>query len=225
MSNKSVLLLLPLVFAVESGYLCNFRTLSTRQNFENSETLCQDFGYDGLAVVSSPEMYSCALQLTRAVRLSGQKIGVYVGLRNSSTTNLLTWDDGTVPAEDTPWKYSSWAKDFTSRHYGNLHYNESFKSANPSQLKFALCGNHKNLPTEAHGRTILGQQPAGVSSSLSVTKVLSYLECVLLCGQDHRCRVAEFNFDLLTCLTLGPGSYTGFTPNSRCQVFIRNGFS
>ncbi|GFS03683.1 hypothetical protein ElyMa_002893100 [Elysia marginata] len=81
-----------------------------------------------------------------------------------------------------------------------------------------------NLATEAHGVSTPGHQAVGVSSSLSVTKVFSYLECVLLCGQDHRCRAAEFNSDLLTCMTLGPGSYSGFTANVNSQMFVRNGF-
>ncbi|GFR78088.1 hypothetical protein ElyMa_003986000 [Elysia marginata] len=152
-------------------------------------------------------------------------IGLYIGLRNNTDTKLVTWDDGTALASDLPWKNEDDANNLNGRPFGRLHRLANLIATRGTQSKMALCGNHVNLPTEAHGASNPGQHAVGVSSSLSVTKVFSYLECVLLCGQDHRCRAAEYNSDLLTCMTLGPGSYSGLAGNINSQMFVRNGFS
>ena len=110
------------------------------------------------------------------------------------------------------------------RHFSDKMSLIDYVRSQSKLCSFPVIFSDSNNPTEGHGVTVLGHQPAGVSSSLSVTNVMSYLECVLLCGQDHRCRVAEFNFDLLTCVTLGPGSHSGLTPNPQSQTFVRNGF-
>ncbi|GFS03660.1 endonuclease-reverse transcriptase [Elysia marginata] len=144
--------------------------------------------------------------------------GVYVGLSNDTVTHQLTWHDGTLLAEDTPVKSGRGHDDFTINMYANIHYEGALRSNPGTKSKFALCGNHANLPSEARGISTLGQQAAGVSSSLSVTTVATYLQCVAVCGRDYRCRAAEFNLDLLTCMTLGPGSYTGFTANSQSRM-------
>ena len=75
------------------------------------------------------------------------------------------------------------------------------------------------------GKRAHGQKPSELSPVLAEVAVFSYLECVMMCGQDSSCRVAVFNSDLLTCMTGGPGSYTGFTEDKKCQTFIRFGFT
>ena len=69
------------------------------------------------------------------------------------------------------------------------------------------------------------KKPSELSPVLAEVAVFSYLECVMVCGQDSSCRVAVFNSDLLTCMSGGPGSYTSFTEDKKCQTFIRFGFT
>ncbi|KAK3764488.1 hypothetical protein RRG08_055653 [Elysia crispata] len=220
--SRQPLLWLTLVFALGKGTLFDFHVIPTRQNFQNGESLCRGLGYDGLAIISSPEIYRYALQLTKPVRTNNETCGVYVGLRRNPQTHMMTWDDGSSSAEDSPWFAN--VSLYPKLHYGVMHRVGNLASSHGTWEQYSLCGNHNNLPTKALGVTALGQQPDGVSSSLSVVKVPSYLECVLLCGRDYRCRAAEFNSDLLTCMTLGPGSYTGLTANGQSQTFVRNGY-
>ncbi|KAK3764722.1 hypothetical protein RRG08_042032 [Elysia crispata] len=221
MQSKPVLVSLLLILTQGNGELFDFHVISRRQSFHAGEILCQNLGYDGLAVINSPEMFAYALRISRTVRATGH--GLYLGLRNSTDTNLFTWDDGTFPAQDEPWVPDSINRDFTYSHYGVLS-NIGYLRLFDTYKKYAICGNHENLPTEAHGVTKFGQQPTNVGSILSNTKAVSYLECVLLCGQDHRCRMAEFNFDLLTCMTLESVAFVRFIPNKQFQTFVRNGF-
>ncbi|GFS03669.1 hypothetical protein ElyMa_002892700 [Elysia marginata] len=221
MLRKIVLLLPLLFFSLGRGKLFNFHAIQTRHSFEDSELLCQGLGYDGLAVVSSPEMHVYALSLTETLRASGR--GFFIGIGKNSDTHLVKWDDGTFPAEDTPWTRSSNYTGYTFAHRFMISSGGLYKAL-VNKTRTALCGYHANLSTEANGVSHPGQHAVDVSSSLSVTKVFSYLECVLLCGQDHRCRAAEFNSELLTCMKLGPGSYTGLVANINSQMFVRNGF-
>ncbi|GFR70336.1 hypothetical protein ElyMa_000324900 [Elysia marginata] len=215
-----LLLLFVIKPRVGSAELFNFYFTHTRKTSHVSETLCQSLSYDGLAVVSSPEMLRHALKLTQAYRDCGHQRGIFVGLRNDSNTHLVTWDDGSLPAKDTPSILGSLGElNFASKQYGNIHCSGKLRANPGGKIKRALCGNHFNLPTEAHGVSKPYQKADGVSSNLSVTKVFSYLECALLCGQDHRCRAAVFNSDLLTCMTLGPNSYAGLIESSEHMTF------
>ncbi|RUS73262.1 hypothetical protein EGW08_018981 [Elysia chlorotica] len=204
------------------GELFDFRAIPYLRNRSRGESLCQNLGYAGLAIISSPEMYVHALTITQSLRATGH--GLYIGLHNTSDTHEVTWADGTLPALDSPWLPSGEdVIDATNKEHGLLSKSGYLRAINDRD-KYALCGSHKNLATEGHGTSLLNQQPTGVGSILSETRVLSYLECVLLCGQDYRCRVAHFNFDLLTCRTLEAESYTGFTANSKSRTFVRNGY-
>ena len=56
--------------------LFNFHFVQTMQNLSESEGICQKFGYDGLAIVSSPEAYNYLLKISQFWRfvLSVSKI-------------------------------------------------------------------------------------------------------------------------------------------------------
>ncbi|GFR78076.1 hypothetical protein ElyMa_003985600 [Elysia marginata] len=244
-----VFFLLSAVLLPGTGQLFDYRLTTTTKTFQASENLCKSHGYDGLAVASSPEMYRYALRITEALRALGPDNGFYIGLRNDSETHFVAWDDGSFLVEDIPFGTNALDQDFTTRQSsqngspvqsqritgpvktdhrpsqnGSPALSKRITGLETAGVFHAGCASYVNLPTEAHGVSKPGHQAVGVSSSLSLTKVFSYLECVLLCGLDHRCRAAEFNSDLLTCMTLGPGSYSGFTANVNSQMFVRNGF-
>ncbi|GFN74062.1 hypothetical protein PoB_000056800 [Plakobranchus ocellatus] len=90
---------------------------------------------------------------------------------------------------------------------------------------FFPCLSDKRQVSEGYGRTAEGQQPAGNSSILLMTTTLSYLECILLCSQDHNCRTASFHLHQLTCTMFGPDSYTHLIPDLESKTFIRQGYT
>ena len=57
-----------LMYTLGAGRLFDFSVTSTRGNVGHGESLFRALGYDGLAVISSPEMYNYALQLTAPIR-------------------------------------------------------------------------------------------------------------------------------------------------------------
>ena len=68
MAQTLVLLCLTSVLAVGKGELIDFHAINKRQTATDGERDCQALGYDGLAVVSSPETYRYALRLTETLR-------------------------------------------------------------------------------------------------------------------------------------------------------------
>ena len=50
------------------GYVFNIYVVETRQSFTASEELCRSLGYDGLAVLSTPEMFNVAFRHTEVMR-------------------------------------------------------------------------------------------------------------------------------------------------------------
>ncbi|KAK3767269.1 hypothetical protein RRG08_059711 [Elysia crispata] len=221
--TRAAMLLLSLVLMRSGAELADFLLIESRQTFPESEQLCQAQGYDGLAVLSTPETYGLALHLTEYHRTVHGR-STYVGLRYQIPRDIRVWDDGTVPTADTPYKHGHANKASIGDPYGLLNHEGEIKWASGNKNKMALCGNHQQQTAEARGSNMYGQQPANVTWSLSLTTMSTYLECALLCGQDHRCRVAAFSSDLLTCQTLAAGSYTNFTQNSAFQTFLRAGF-
>ncbi|KAK3788150.1 hypothetical protein RRG08_042844 [Elysia crispata] len=186
MSRQPLLLWLTLVFALGKGTLFDFHVIPTRQRFQSGQSLCRGLDYDGLAVVSSPEMFRYALKLTKPLRKPNQSYGLYVGLRKNPLTDVWRWDDGSPSADDSPWFTVNGSKPTLPLKYGVISAPGELRMSTGIGDQMALCGYHRNLPTEAHGTTLRDHQPDGVSSSLSVNKVPSYLECVLLCGRDYR---------------------------------------
>ncbi|KAK3704109.1 hypothetical protein RRG08_017273 [Elysia crispata] len=68
---RAAMLLLSLVLMRSGAELADFLLIESRQTFLESEQLCQAQGYDGLAVLSTPETYSLALRLTEYHRYLG----------------------------------------------------------------------------------------------------------------------------------------------------------
>ncbi|RUS69783.1 hypothetical protein EGW08_022458 [Elysia chlorotica] len=203
--------------------LFDFHVIESRQSFLDGEQLCKDQGYDGLGVISSPEMYELALRLTEPHRTGVDGSAVYVGMRYHANREAGLWDDGTVPASDTPWKSGNADAASTIDPYGMMAMSGELKWTSGSSLKLAICGNHGQR-FEAHGTTLSGQQAANVTWSLAWVSVSTSLECALYCGQDSRCRVAEFNSEKKSCRTLAAGAYSSFVQSSTTQTFVRTGF-
>ncbi|GFO20324.1 hypothetical protein PoB_004682900 [Plakobranchus ocellatus] len=197
-----------------AGTLFDFGTITTKQNFEK---LCRKKGYDGLAVINSPEALKVAMKLAKQDFRDFSKI--FIGLRYRPETRSIAWDDGTPVASDTP--EMSDVVGNTKTPYGRLSDEGTVNLGTGLVPGQAICGMHKNLATEAHGYTVHGQQPVGVSSSLFQISVFSYLECAVVCGQDNRCKAAEFKTNELTCAIFGPGSYD-LDANSNSITYVRN---
>ncbi|GFS03858.1 hypothetical protein ElyMa_006481400 [Elysia marginata] len=133
------------------------------------------------------------------------------------------WDDGTSPRSDSPFLddlvvvgpiYS----------FGRLDWIGNVKMGAGANNITALCGKHKNYPTESSGRTVSGELVTTSRTILSLSKLSSYLECAVLCGFTSECRAAEFNTDLLTCTLTGAYSSSGTGINPHVLTYVRQTF-
>ena len=68
MPDKSVLSLVLMGITVGRAVFFDFHPIASYKSFNVHELLCQNLGYDGLATVSSPEMYAYALKVTANLR-------------------------------------------------------------------------------------------------------------------------------------------------------------
>ncbi|RUS89921.1 hypothetical protein EGW08_002273 [Elysia chlorotica] len=223
-SQRAPLLWMMLTVEMVHGTFIDLLVIPKAQAFVTGEEACRSLGYDGLAVLKHPETYRLALELSLALRTTSYsgRSGLYVGLRRDSVTGVLTWDDGSECASDLPWAVDT--NLYPTTPYGVMSLTGHLTLSYGKAAHYAICGKYSQFPTEALGTSVFGQQPSEVSSRLAEIKTPSYLECVFLCGQDFRCRAAQFNLDLLTCVILGPGSYKGLEANAKSQTFIRNDY-
>ncbi|GFO34448.1 hypothetical protein PoB_006095300 [Plakobranchus ocellatus] len=196
----------------------DFYVTSGVQNYTEGEAICKRLGYDGLGVAKTPEAYHDMMDILSG-HLKDPPDGVYIGIRKYLDIGQLIWDDGSAMAEDNPSYYSL----VGSGLYGRISTGGKIELGVGLYTRNALCSKY-HTKAFIHGRTVHGKQPDVVSSNLSTITVVSFLACVLQCGQNYRCRAAEFNSHSFTCTTLGPGSYTGLTDNPQVSTFIRQGF-
>ncbi|RUS91411.1 hypothetical protein EGW08_000841 [Elysia chlorotica] len=183
-------------------------------------SLCQGLGYDGLAVLSSPEAYRLALELTAHVRIS-DKSRVAVGLFYHSTHKAILWADDTLPAHDTPWSNPPPTVS-GYKPYGRMTGGGSFLMTTNTFQSHALCGRYDMK--EAVGKTLVGKAPANQTSHLEQRETTSFMKCVVLCSTDGRCRAAEYNLSTSTCTVFDAGMFLGFSENPTTNTFTRDGF-
>ncbi|KAK3778039.1 hypothetical protein RRG08_009110 [Elysia crispata] len=182
---------------VTDGAMFDFHVTDMLLNCTQQETLCRDIGYDGLAVISSPEAYKYALKLTR----SALKGHIFIGAHYQPESGTTMWDDNTRPRSDTPFSAVGSTSD-PGNPYARTNMFKQITMGGGASENVGLCGN-RELQTSV--RTVL-----------SVSQVLSYLECAVICGMVHECRAAEFNSDLLTCTVFG--EYTSLGDISKPQI-------
>ena len=68
MRVKPVLLSMIMLLMQGNGELFDFHAISSRQDFHEGESMCQNLGYDGLAIINTPETFAYALTITVALR-------------------------------------------------------------------------------------------------------------------------------------------------------------
>ncbi|RUS69315.1 hypothetical protein EGW08_022921 [Elysia chlorotica] len=130
-------LLVPLV----KCQLFDFHFVHTLQNSTDSARICANLGYDGLAIVKSPEAYNHFLKISLPWRTEYGR-GVYIGFSALPDTTTLTWQDGSVLAPDMPWGTDLPGTDWvTGSMTGFVSESGRMRLASGSSLKFALCGN------------------------------------------------------------------------------------
>ncbi|GFS03835.1 hypothetical protein ElyMa_006480800 [Elysia marginata] len=200
----------------------DFLFIEERRNSTSQEEFCNDLGYDGLAVLSTPEAFGYAVKITEHARTASWQ-NVFIGLHYKPELGLLLWDDGTSPRSDSPFLNNPVLVDPSSP-FGRLNLNDHLRFGGGTNNHTALCGNHKNYPTESSGRTVSGELVTTSRTILSVSKLSSYLECAVLCGFTSECRAAEFNSDLFTCTLTGAYSSSGTGTNPRVLTFVRQTF-
>ncbi|KAK3787222.1 hypothetical protein RRG08_048861 [Elysia crispata] len=124
-----------MMLAIVTGKSFNFHVIETLQNATEGEQLCREMSYDGLAILSSPEMYNYALTITHTLRASTTR-GMYIGLKYSPETAVTHWEDGTLPAADTPWKDATVAQE----EFGLLFSAGLLRMTKGRYHRYALCG-------------------------------------------------------------------------------------
>ncbi|KAK3758752.1 hypothetical protein RRG08_013838 [Elysia crispata] len=211
-----------MVLMCTAGVMFDFHPMMQSRNFSTHERYCHDLGYDGLAIISTPEAYHYALKLTEYVRTVLSK-GFYLGGRYRPEAGLVMWDDDTVPRSDSP--FSPYPPKIKSHlPYTRMRDTGKIVMATDYAKRSGMCGNHNNYPTESRGTTMRGKLQTIERTILSGSQVFSYLECALLCGMVLDCRVAELNTDLLTCTIIGEYNSTGYIANPQIVSYIRETF-
>ncbi|KAK3751131.1 hypothetical protein RRG08_039136 [Elysia crispata] len=195
----------------------DFHFRNAAHNSTTHEMLCKEMGYDGLAVISAPEAYHYTIHVTEYHR-SVTSRGFYLGIHYRPELVINLWDDDTVIRSDTPFGST---KPRAHMPYGRLHDDTRIVMTSGAATKSAICGNHKNYPTESRGTTLRGELQTLQKTVLSVSQVFSYLECAVICGTVHECRAAEFNSDLLTCTVIGEYTSTGSIANPQIETYMR----
>ncbi|GFR69393.1 hypothetical protein ElyMa_002049000 [Elysia marginata] len=214
-------LLLLRVYLASGVNMFEFHLLDTKHRPSVGTSLCKELGYDGLAVLSSPEAYKVALEMTAPKRTS-ETSRVAVGLVYQSNPRSIRWANGEIVADDFPWNESP---PRLSAHwpFGRMMGNGKFTMTANAHESPILCGRYDSK--ESFGKTRFGQQPDGQSSNLARNVTDSLMGCIVLCGGDGRCRAAEFNFNLSVCTTFGAGMFSGFAENNATITFVRDGFT
>ncbi|KAK3731264.1 hypothetical protein RRG08_025806 [Elysia crispata] len=198
----------------------NFSVLDSINIPSEGHERCQEIGYDGLAILSSPEAYRHALTVI-APNISSPKTRFSIGLFFKKAVRDFLWADGTKYADDTPW--SNPPPDRSGdKTFGRIKGDGKLILSRNNFAAYSICGTYNSK--ESYGKALSGQQPDGQTSSLDIKHTKSFLQCSVLCGTDIRCRAAEFNFDLSICTTFSSKMYSGFTANNATSTFVREGF-
>ncbi|GFR81597.1 hypothetical protein ElyMa_005929800 [Elysia marginata] len=199
----------------------DFKYVNTPRYPTAQEDICKGLGYDGLAILSTPEA------LAHAITISYIQNGLFIGLKYKPEFGLAMWDDGTAFRSDTP--FNSLPPFTVPNSIGRIIWSMEIAVGGAGHPRPAICGNYKKAPTESVGRTEFGELLTTSRTVLYTSKTLSYLECAVLCGITYECRAAEFNFDLLTCTVIG--EYTSspivlalLQPANHVSTYIRQTF-
>ncbi|KAK3774468.1 hypothetical protein RRG08_000421 [Elysia crispata] len=184
------------------------------------ERQCRERGYDGLAVLNTPEAYLYALEISEEGReLTG--IGIDVGLRYYADNKSLLWDDGSLAASDLPWRDGPPRK-FKKDKFCRIYHEGPLLYHNGRNHKRSLCGNYG--AKEARFSIVKGSEPdtPELATLVEIT-VSSYLSCVVRCSVENFCRAAVFKSDLFTCKLFNPNLPLNITyrNNPLATTFVR----
>ncbi|GFN98747.1 hypothetical protein PoB_002525300 [Plakobranchus ocellatus] len=133
----TILLLMQLRPGSEAQMI-DFYLILNKQSSLSGTQACKDRGYDGLAVLSTPEVYSHAVEFTKFVRSTGNG-GVNVGLTFRSGDGLPIWADGTSLATDTPRREQE--PDAEKTLYARLNNFGKLYGTAEHKERYSLCGN------------------------------------------------------------------------------------
>ncbi|GFN94434.1 hypothetical protein PoB_002094000 [Plakobranchus ocellatus] len=216
-----IILLAVNVWSGSSIQAFNFHLIIPKQTSLNGILACKDLGYDGLAVINTPETFAYAVEFNKQLRSSGTA-GINIGLTFRTGESHPTWNDGTDPVADLPWKQEL-ASETQVTLYGRLNADDKVWLVTEEKKKHSLCGNHGGF-RQMQGTTAHGQQPNNMTTTVHSASGLTYLGCIALCGKDINCRAAAFDTHYLTCRTFGPGNYSRLVPNPSVKTFVRVAF-
>ncbi|KAK3787101.1 hypothetical protein RRG08_030264 [Elysia crispata] len=202
-----------------------YQVLSKRIHFSMAESECQKRGYDGLAVINSPEEFNYASQLTEHLRFTVGAKGFWVALSYNVDRQKLIWIDGSEVVSDMPGFRSGKLLDSQKVCTRIRFSGVALGKINCSNPRYPICGYHKRDFVQATGQTLRSSKPVfNESMMLAQHKMESHLYCTLLCSRFSMCRVAWFESLTLTCSVLGPGHFS-ISKDLGSQTFVRVAFS
>lgn len=195
------------------GVMFDFHLIEEYDNCTNQEIRCKELGYDGLAVLSTPEAYTYAKNV-----IDGLGYLAYIGVHFDAQLNISLWNDATPIRSDALFRYTIGSVESP---FGCMLPNKKMTMHAGDMLRPALCGNYKNFPSESSGSTTQGKLQTTSETVLAVVELHSYLECAIFCGTIIECRAAEFDPGLVVCTILGTYTSTGTLPDSQVLTYIR----
>ncbi|KAK3800847.1 hypothetical protein RRG08_008602 [Elysia crispata] len=196
----------------------SFEFVGELMNFTDAELECRRRGFDGLAVISSPEEFNFAITASIELR---KLWGLWVGLRFDLDLQKMQWDDGTEPASNMP-GLSEIGR--SSIKCIRINIKGFLGKQKCHAERYAICGNRTRTFKEASGITHKFKKPFNISSTLEVHHVHSYLECTILCSSQYLCNAAWFDAPSLTCNLVRADGYTGLENSQNAQTFVREGY-
>ncbi|GFS18924.1 hypothetical protein ElyMa_001534000 [Elysia marginata] len=199
------------------GKILNFRYISRLRYPKAQEQKCKDLGYDGLAVLNTPEAFNYAIKIANIAH------GVYIGIQYKPELGQALWDDGTTFGSDLPFHSPPPFTD-PDKSFGRIIWSKKIAVGEAAQARPALCSKYNQTSSESTGSTLSGELQTTSRTVLFVSRILSFQECAVLCGMTSDCRAAEFNSNLFTCTVIGQYTSTGQSANPYVFTYMRQTF-
>ncbi|GFS02331.1 hypothetical protein ElyMa_002862100 [Elysia marginata] len=136
--NSTVYFVFVLISVCSAAF--DFLILDTRDNATNGNKICKTRGYDGLAVVNTPESFAYLLKITEEKRKIGK--GVNIGFYLEINTKTFKWYDGSAPSSDMPWLFKN-TTPTTSKPHGRVHFSGRISMETGKASVHTACSNCK----------------------------------------------------------------------------------
>ncbi|RUS82533.1 hypothetical protein EGW08_009705 [Elysia chlorotica] len=151
-----------MVLGCNDAAMFEFRLIEENHNCTYFRELCQNLGYDGLAILSTPEAYQYAMDISANVR-DTLGMHIFIGARYFPEYDATLWDDGTETRSDSPFGRHPPKAD-PNEPCTRLLHTGNFRLTADNLLYYGMCGNQLMTCT---GESL---RDAGVPTTLLTAK-------------------------------------------------------